>query len=169
MKTELLEGGLRVPLLVRWPARIHPGRDAGQVFASMDWLPTLLAAAGGAPHPAFPSDGEDLLPVLLGQAEPHARTLYWRYRFAAQRAVLDGRWKYLRIAGNEFLFDVVADPRERANLRGAHPDVFERLRAAFEEWNATMLPEPAGPVGHYNAAHLLADHFGVTSDLRPPA
>ena len=166
MKTELLEGGLRVPTLVRWPARVRPGQVSEQVMVSMDWLPTLLAVAGGKPDPAYPPDGDNLLPVVTGDAPQRRRKLFWRYKFAAQRAVRDGQWKYLKIAGNEFLFDVVADPRERGNLREAHPDVFERLRAEFEAWNATMLPESVTPVGHGPFARLMADHYGVTGDMR---
>ena len=95
----------------------------------MDWLPTLLAAAGGAPDPAYPPDGQNLLPVLTGQRAPAERTLFWRYKANAQRAVRSGNWKYLRINGNEFLFDVAVDQRERANLAQRHPDVFAQLKA----------------------------------------
>jgi hypothetical protein len=54
--------------------------------------------------------------------------LCWRYEAGSQRAIRDGDRKYLRIAGNEFLFDVVRDPREQANLKGREKDVFERLK-----------------------------------------
>jgi arylsulfatase A-like enzyme len=140
MKTELLEGGIRVPTLVRWPARIRAGSKTDQVMTSMDWLPTLLAAAGGAPDSAYPSDGENLLAVLLGQASPHPRRVFWRYNASDQAAVRDGNWKYLRLGGREYLFDVINDPRERANLAKKHPEVFDRLKASFDAWNATMLP-----------------------------
>ncbi len=63
-KTELLEGGLRIPAIISWPARIPVGRVSEQVTANMDWLPTLLAAAGTSPDPAYPSDGMNLLPHL---------------------------------------------------------------------------------------------------------
>src|ERR1700686_5746128 len=56
-KTDLLEGGLRIPMVIAWPARIAPGRISDQVAISMDWLPTLLAAAGTAPDPGYPPDG----------------------------------------------------------------------------------------------------------------
>ena len=59
MKGELLEGGIRVPAIVRWPQRIAAGAHSDQVCISMDWLPTLLAAANGAPAPAYPPDGEN--------------------------------------------------------------------------------------------------------------
>ncbi|HSF29039.1 MAG TPA: hypothetical protein VLK82_01010 [Candidatus Tectomicrobia bacterium] len=61
-----------------------------QVIITMDWLPTLLAAAGTGLDPAYPSDGEDILPVLLGARTPYPRTLYWRYKAQSQRAVRDG-------------------------------------------------------------------------------
>jgi arylsulfatase A-like enzyme len=139
-KTELLEGGIRVPAVVRWPGRIRPGQVSDQTAMSMDWLPTLLAAAGLRADPRFPSDGTSLLPVLTGEKPPVERTLFWRYKGLGQQAVRAGRTKYLRIAGNEFLFDVVADPRERANLAGRQPELLASLKKRFAAWNARMLP-----------------------------
>jgi arylsulfatase A-like enzyme len=161
-KEELLEGGLRIPALVRWPGHIRAGSTTAQVAVSMDWMPTFLAAAGAAPDPAFPPDGMNLLPQLTAGAAPVSRRLYWRYHFNAQRALRDGDMKYLRIAGNEFLFNVADDPLERANLKERQPDVFKKMAQAYAEWNATMLPEidgvNTGPLGF---ADELADHFGV--------
>jgi arylsulfatase A-like enzyme len=168
MKSELLEGGLRIPAIVRWPGRIAPSSVSEQVMISMDWMPTLLAAAGTQPDPAFPPDGENLMPTLTGRSAPHSRKLYWRYKAGAQRAVRDGDLKYLRLAGNEFLFDVVNDPRERANLKNRRKDVFDRLKNDWEAWNATMLPERTRPTTYTNASELLADHYGVTNPP-PPA
>ena len=142
-KTELLEGGIRVPCIVRWPGRVKAGQVSGQVAISMDWLPTLLAAAGAAPHAAYPPDGQNLLPVLLGAQAPAERTLYWRYKANAQRAVRAGDWKYLKINGNEFLFNVAIDQRERANLARKEPARLAALKQQWEAWNATMLPIPA--------------------------
>ena len=67
-KTELLEGGLRIPAVISWPARIAAGTVVDQVAITMDWLPTLLAAAGTSPDPAFPPDVMNLLPALSGKA-----------------------------------------------------------------------------------------------------
>src|SRR5712671_1427762 len=120
MKGELLEGGLRIPAIVRWPGRVPAGKVSEQVMISMDWMPTLLAAGGTAPDPAFPPDGESLLPILTGGSAPHPRKLFWRFKAGQQRALREGDWKYLRIAGNEFLFDVMKDPRERGNLKERH-------------------------------------------------
>lgn len=163
-KTELLEGGIRVPALLRWPSRIEPGRTTDQVAISMDWLPTLLSAAGSAPDPAYPSDGVDLLPVLLGRRPPIERTLFWRYKANAQRAARSGDWKYLSIRGNEFLFDVVADKRERANLAERHPQILLDLKAQWERWNATMLPITADVRTHGLRATTQADHYGLEGD-----
>ncbi len=163
MKQELLEGGLRIPSIVRWPGRIVAGSISEQVMVTMDWVPTLLAAAGTSPDSAYPSDGEDLGPIVTGRAAPHSRKLYWRYKAGSQRAIRDGDWKYLRIAGNEFLFDVVKDPRERANLKDRHKESFDRLKSDWEAWNDTMLPERPRPATYGNPGNFLADHYGVTN------
>jgi hypothetical protein len=126
-------------------------------------VPTLLAAAGTGMDPAYPADGENLLATLGAGASPHPRKLYWRYKSGAQRALRDGDLKYLRLAGNEFLFDVVNDPRERANLRNRRKDDFDRLKRDWETWNATMLPERSGPAPYANPGNLLADHYGVSN------
>ena len=161
IKTELLEGGLRVPYLVCWPARIPAGQVSDRVAITMDWFPTLLAAAGAAPHPDFPPDGLDLLPALTGQARAMPRQVFWRYKTNAQRAMRDGDLKYLKIRDNTYLFDVVADPRERANLKDRRPDDFARMEAAWHAWNADMLPEIADSFGETYRAADLADHIGA--------
>jgi arylsulfatase A-like enzyme len=157
-KTELLEGGLRVPTLLSWPAGLAP-QVSEQVTITMDWLPTLLGAAGLAPHPDYPSDGEDILPVLRGQAAERRRTLFWRYKANAQRAVRDGDLKYLKINDNEFLFDVLRDPRERANLKQREPATFARLRALWEQWNGEQLPITPEVFSHGLSPDIQADRY----------
>ncbi len=160
IKTELLEGGLRVPGLVCWPERIPAGRVSDQVMITMDWFPTLLEAAGIGPDPAYPPDGISLMPVLSGSGGPRPRKLFWRYKVNRQRALRDGDFKYLKIRDNSYLFNVVDDPRERANLKERRPDFFARLTADWEAWNATMLPEIPDSFGEaFTAAHY-ADHIG---------
>ena len=165
MKGELMEGGLRVPAIVRWPGVARAGQRSAQTTITMDWLPTLLAAAGTAPDPAHPSDGIDITPALLNPSRNDPRNLFWRYKHEEQRAHVEGNWKYVRIGGNEFLFDVVADQRERADLKDRYPDVFARLSAAWVNWNNSMLPELAesyswGPDGKH-----FIDRYGVTNDV----
>jgi len=158
-KTELLEGGLRIPAIIRWPGHIQPGRTSDQVAISMDWMPTLLAAAGTRPDPAYPPDGMNLLPMLTENAAPVPRKLFWRYKANAQEAVREGDVKWLKINENTFLFNVVDDPLERANLKDRMPDVYRRLVNEYENWNATMLPlDPASHTDTFTPAQL-ADHY----------
>ncbi len=167
-KTDLLEGGLRIPAIVRWPGHIKPRSTTQQVALGMDWLPTLTAAAGTQPDPAYPSDGINLLPILTENAPPAARRVYWRYRHNAQQAVRDGDLKYLKINENTFLFNVVEDPLERANLKAREPDVYQRLAQDYEEWQATMLPlDPAATTAGF-LPNQLADHYSPEPIGPPP-
>ena len=160
-KTELLEGGLRIPAIVRWPDRAPAGATSDQVMISMDWLPTLLAAAGGSADPAYPPDGESLIGALTQGAAAHPRTLYWRYLNLDQEACRDGDLKYLKILDNTFLFNVVEDPLERANLKQRMPQAYTAITAKFRAWNASMLPlDPASATWGFSGKDA-ADHFGV--------
>ncbi len=163
-KGELLEGGLRIPTIMRWPRRLRAGQVSEQVMMSMDWMPTLLDAAGISLPKGYQTDGESLIPQITGKAAAHSRKLYWRYKASAQRAVRDGDWKYLRIAGNEFLFNLAEDQRERANLRRRHADIFERLKADYDVWNATMLPERTTPP----LMEVTGDKFAERYSSIPP-
>ena len=163
-KTELLEGGIRVPAIVRWPARIRANAVSHQVAISMDWLPTLLAAAGTAPAASHPSDGRNLLPVLLGDEKPGKRTLFWRYKANEQKAVRSGDWKYLKLNENEFLFDLSQDQRERANLAAKHPDKLADLKAQWEDWNAGMLPITPDVSTYGVTGKVQADRYGPRID-----
>jgi arylsulfatase A-like enzyme len=157
-KTELLEGGIRVPLLVRWPTRIAPGSASTQVMLSMDFLPTLLAAAGLAPDPAFPSDGENLLAQLAGTPSRN-RQVYWRYKAQEQRAYRNGDWKYLLINGREFLFDLSEDQTERANKKTTNPKKFEQMKREFSDWDAGMLPYSNQSSSHNIKEDEWADRY----------
>jgi arylsulfatase A-like enzyme len=160
-KTELLEGGLRIPAVISWPARIPKGRTTEQVSISMDWVATLLAAAEVESDPAYPLDGINLLPVLTQNAAPIPRKLFWRYKANAQRAVRDGDYKFLKILDNTFLFNVVEDPLERANLKERQADVYRKLVQEWYGWNTSMLPEIKESYTHSFDGKQLADHYGA--------
>jgi arylsulfatase A-like enzyme len=167
-KTELLEGGLRVPAIISWPGRIPRGQTTDQVSISMDWVPTLLAAAGAEPDPAYPLDGMNLLPILADGGAPVTRKLFWRYKARAQRAARDGDYKFLKILENTFLFNVVEDPLERANLKDRQKDVYRRLARDWYQWNRSMLPEiKESFTGGFDGKHL-ADHFGAKKPDQMP-
>jgi arylsulfatase A-like enzyme len=145
-KGELLEGGIRVPGIVRWPAAIKAGQTSEQVVTSMDWLPTLMAASGIEQTTDF--DGENMLPFLLDSDKTRERELFWRFKANDQVAVRSGRWKYLKLKDSEYLFDIVTDEREQANLIKVQPDIAKRLKAQYAAWNETMLPYPEDSWSH---------------------
>ena len=160
-KTELLEGGMRIPAIVRWPGVTAPGSTSDVPIMSMDWLPTFVAAGGGEQDPGYPSDGMDMMPALQGETMPD-RPLFWRFNNKGQQAARLGEWKYLKILDNTFLFNIIEDPLERANLKDRNPEKFAELQAAFQEWNKTMLYDPDAPSYGFTS-EMLADHFGWDS------
>jgi arylsulfatase A-like enzyme len=137
-KGDLWEGGIRVPAIVRWPGVVPEGKRSAQVAVTLDWTATILAATSTPEAAAFPLDGGNLLPVLTGRSAPVERRLFWRMRDHAAARI--GDLKYLKTGGNEYLFDLKADRRERANLVQKRPGDFTRLQQAYSEWNAQMLP-----------------------------
>jgi arylsulfatase A-like enzyme len=157
-KFDLLEGGIRIPAIVRWPGRVRAGLVSDVAMMSMDWMPTILAAARASPPERL--DGIDASPALHGAPLPE-RTLFWRYKRLGQQAARRGRFKYLRIGGHSFLFDVVADPLERADLKERDPGRYQDLVRQFEAWNATMLPlDPASTSAGFRSGQM-ADRPGT--------
>lgn len=141
-KMDLLEGGIRVPCIVRWPGRVPPGTTTAQLATTMDWMPTFLEAAGVAPHPDYPLDGISLLPVLNDPAREMKRDLFWRMKFRAQKAARSGDWKYLSVEGHEYLFNLADDERERANVARRFPGKLDELKKLHAAWEAILPPIP---------------------------
>ena len=141
-KMDLTEGGIRVPYIAHWPAVIAAGGVSVQPCLTMDWSATMLDAAGVAPHPSYPLDGMSLLPVLRDAAVMPPRPMHWRMNHRGQRALRDGDWKYLRVDGLDYLFNIADDERERANRGGLEPQRLQGMRDAWLAWNETMPPIP---------------------------
>ena len=140
-KVDLHEGGTRVPAIARWPGVIPAGRVTDQAAITMDWTATILGVTGTAADPAFPLDGENLMPVCTGQRAPYDRSLFWRVRgFDAARV---GSLKYLKNASGEYLFDLSNDPGEKSDLRANQPDRFDAIRRQYQEWASAMLALPS--------------------------
>ena len=139
------EGGIRVPAIVRWPARIPAGRVTPQVGITMDLTATILAAAGVATTPAVPLDGVDLLPVLTGQRPVGERTLFWRSvsQAGTMYGVRQGDFKLVTHGGHQYLFDVRKDPGERRDLTNARPDLVRALWRAIDGWEREVGPAPS--------------------------
>ena len=136
-KDTIWEGGVRVPLIARWPAHIPSRRTTPQVGITMDLTATILAATG-SPVPADARfDGIDLLPVLSGKTAPAERTLFFRNTVPnqrVQRAVRRGDWKVLADGPNVMVFNVREDPGERNDLARARQDIARQLRPLIAEW-----------------------------------
>ena len=149
-KRSLYEGGLRVPCILRWPARLPGGRTSLQPAITMDLTATILRAAKVTPVENRPLDGTDLI-ALLNEEKIVERTFYWRgVRSPNEKAVRDGRWKYV---GDSplfpgMLFDVVADPGERNDLAAEHSDVVKQLIEQHRLWNREVQPAVDSPAAH---------------------
>ena len=130
---DLTEGGIRVPWIAHWPARIAPGGVSAQLCMTMDWTATMLEAAGVAADPDYPLDGVSLLPLL---ADPSRTSLDAAAALAHEPSRASARcawrWKYLRVDGNDYLFDLAADERERANRAQREPAAAGRNACGVE-------------------------------------
>jgi arylsulfatase A-like enzyme len=127
-KGQTLEGGMRVPCIVRWPGVVPAGRVSGEVATAMDLLPTLAALAGAAAPADRIIDGKDIRPILLGEEgaeSPYDAFFY--YMKNDLEAVRCGRWK-LHLKSGE-LYDLVADIGETENVADANPEVVRELEA----------------------------------------
>lgn len=139
-KMQLWEGGIREPAFVRWPGMIKPQSTSRQVVTTMDWTATILALAGARPDPAFPLDGINIMPVITGKEKEKDRVLYWRtFQRTRHKALRDGRWKYLQDEKGEYLFDLLADPTEKHDLKQKKKEIFESLKNKYKAWESTVL------------------------------
>ena len=135
-KGQLYEGGLRVPVVARWPGRIAPGRVSNHLWYFPDILPTIAELCGAPLPPDI--DGLSLVPELLGAAaagRPQAQHKYLYWEFVGQVAVREGNWKAIQPkAGAPWeLYDLARDVSERDDLAARHPDVLARLQGHARE------------------------------------
>ncbi|MEV6520359.1 sulfatase-like hydrolase/transferase [Longispora sp. NPDC051575] len=135
MKGRLSEGGIRVPTIAWWPGRIAPRVEATPVVTH-DFTATVLALTGVAP--TLPLDGADLSGLLLDGTPLAERDLFWRIRDSA--ALRRGRWKWLRTADGEALYDVVADRGETTDRSAREPALAADLRGSWERTDGTLVP-----------------------------
>ncbi|MFD9820172.1 sulfatase family protein [Streptomyces violascens] len=140
-KSSLQEGGIRVPTIVRWPARLDGGQVSHEPVFTPDWTATLLEIGGARPNPAYKLDGTSLAPYLLRGEELAERELFWRVR--GERALRRGKWKYYRgKGGQDQLFDLAEDRREQADRAVDEPGLLGELKAVWEKTDKELLPYP---------------------------
>lgn len=139
-KPELLEGGVRVPLIIAWTNHL-PNVAYERPVSLLDLAPTILSAAG-APTKEPSLDGVSLIPFLSNPGAVNGPHEYLFFRYGDDYAVRDARYKILRdFDGPPRLFDLQADPTESRNLINDHPEIANRLLRSYEAWNAS-LPKP---------------------------
>jgi arylsulfatase A-like enzyme len=149
-KRDVYEGGVREPLIVRWPGRTHAGTTCDYIGYFPDFLPTAADLAGTKPPPNL--DGISFLPAILGdrQDQKQHSYLYWEfYEGASSQAVRMGRWKGVRIpmlTGDIQLYDLESDPAEEHDVAEERPDIVAKIRDAMNESHvASPLWKPGAP------------------------
>ncbi|MDF2773722.1 MAG: atsA 9 [Geminicoccaceae bacterium] len=144
-KGTLWEGGIRVPLIVRWPSALGAGKTSTQVALTMDLTASILAATGTKAPGSYRPDGVNILPVLGGRVPVLERHVFWRIEQPARRqlAIRSGRWKLLMDGGATFLFDLASDPGERQDLARQHPDRVAELIRLYVAWDRDVTAQPA--------------------------
>ncbi len=141
-KITQFEGGIRVPLFVKWPTQIAPGTVSDVPVAHIDAMPTLVSAAGAALPDDRAIDGVNVLPLTRpgGEQDWQRQTLFWQS--GHYRVVRHGDWKLQVTARPDavWLFDLAADPTEQFNLADARPDKVDELRWLLAEHHRTARP-----------------------------
>lgn len=135
-KGSLREGGIRVPMLVSWPAKVKPGTSSDILCSFWDMMPTFCDMAGVDCDTR--TDGISILPELLGKPQPKHDFLYWEFpESGGQKAVRLGKWKAFvgdieKGNRNIELYDLDLDPREQTNVARYHPEVVRRVKEIME-------------------------------------
>lgn len=154
-KSQVYEGGHRVPLAVRWPGVIKPGQVTDSTAMLMDWMPTFIELAGLPPQQEPALDGISLAPLLRGEADLPPRHLFWDNNRG--QAVRDGEWKLVMIrqeGGQRLveLFNLADDPSESEDLSSRYPERTAQLEALLADWMRDVrrgaVQQPAYPAAN---------------------
>jgi arylsulfatase A-like enzyme len=136
-KSNFLEGGIRVPFLIKWPAKLDAGKVYNKPVSTLDLLPTFFKAGGGK-EAMSDLDGVDLMPYISGQnnAAPHA-SMYWKKETRA--AIRQGDWKLLRFPDRPAeLYNLASDIGEQHNLAAQEPERVKQMFKDFFSWEMTL-------------------------------
>ena len=160
-KGALLEGGIGVPFIARWPGKIAPGKiDKTSVLSAVDLLPTFCELAGAELPASYSADGISQVKALLGEGSAErSKPLFWKMQAAwppnkkrpdhwVAYAVVSGRWKLVTNQKRDHheLFDLITDPLEKADLKGGEPEVVQELLEELESWIGELPEKPSGNV-----------------------
>jgi arylsulfatase A-like enzyme len=146
-KGQFYEGGIRVPLIVRWPVRIKAGSVCQVPVEGIDLYPTFIELAGATPPKKHVLDGESLLPLLCGAGTLHRQALFWHhplYTFGYDQTpcgvIRSGNYKLIEFFEDRHLelYDLARDLGEQRNLAPAMPDKARELHRMLKEWRADL-------------------------------
>lgn len=138
----MYEGGIREPMIVRWPAAVKPGTVAETPISSIDFLPTIREIAGLSPQPEQPVDGVSLVPLFKQKKSLKKRTLYWHYPHYSNQggtptgAIRQGDFKLIEFYEDQHveLYNLTKDLGEQHNLAGKMPEKTKRMRTDLHRW-----------------------------------
>lgn len=157
----MYEGGIREPLIVRWPAVVSPGRVISTPITSPDFFPTLLEATGTRSAPGQTLDGVSLMPLFRGGTLPE-RALYWNYPHygnqggAPSAAIRRDGWKLIEWMEDQRveLYNLERDPGEQTDLANREPQRVAALRAELKAWQTDTQVRFPTPNPKYDPAKL---------------
>ncbi len=142
-KGHLYEGGIRVPLIIRWPGQVEAGTVSSDPVISMDFFPTILEVAGLDLAPSAPLDGESLLPLLRQSGPLEREAIYFHYpnyAFHGENrlggAIREGKYKLINFYDDDSveLYDVVHDLSEEHDLSDELPEIADQMKAHLVSW-----------------------------------
>lgn len=149
-KRSLYEGGIRTPLVVRWPGVVKAGDvNTNSVVTAIDFIPTLTKMAGISLPTTMPLDGEDVSDILLGNKRNRSKSIFWEHRFTTFGAAIDsspplmvrsGDWKYLtNTKGTRGeLYNIKDDIEERRNVVVEEPEIASSLKTELNDWYTSL-------------------------------
>jgi arylsulfatase A-like enzyme len=147
IKRDLYEGGIRVPMIVRWPGRVRAGQASEQVWAFWDFLPTAAELSGASVPTGI--DGISVVPTLLGKSsQTQHEYLYWEFHENGfKQAIRMGNWKAVRLGVNRpmELYDLAQDPSETINVAPSHHEVVQRIDALMTAARTDSVHWPVTP------------------------
>ena len=145
-KSQLFEGGIRVPFAMRWPRRLAAGRVFDRPVSTLDIFGTIAHQTGIGPKPGRPIDGVDLIPYLNGEKSGDPQpALFWRMFDQGRHAMVIGDLKYIFNGKQAVMFNLRSDPGETNALPATDKAMMERLANLYRSWNAQMAAQPAFP------------------------